>query len=147
MSALPQVDLDSVYLEEPEDILIEKIAQRRQELGDDLLILGHHYQQEAVFRFADPVGASRAVVDAGWRSHDEQVGKSGKTVCPELYIACGISGAIHHVLGMNTAKVVVAINNAPDALVFQKADFGLVGDALQVLPALTQAWRGRGATR
>jgi electron transfer flavoprotein alpha subunit len=85
------------------------------------------------------VGASRAVVDAGWRPHDEQVGKSGKTICPELYIACGISGAIHHVLGMNTAKVVVAVNTDPDAPIFENADFGLVGDALQVLPALTRA--------
>ncbi len=85
------------------------------------------------------VGASRAVVDAGWRPHDEQVGKSGKTICPQLYIACGISGAIHHVLGMNTSKVVVAINTDPEALIFKNADFGLVGDALKVLPALTRA--------
>jgi electron transfer flavoprotein alpha subunit len=85
------------------------------------------------------VGASRAVVDAGWRPHDEQVGKSGKTICPELYIACGISGAIHHVLGMNTAKVVVAINTDAEALIFKSADYGLVGDALKVLPALTRA--------
>jgi electron transfer flavoprotein alpha subunit len=84
------------------------------------------------------VGASRSVVDAGMRPHDEQVGKSGKTISPELYVACGISGAIHHVLGMNASGVVVAINNDPDAPIFRHADFGLVGDALQVLPALTK---------
>ena len=87
------------------------------------------------------VGASRSVVDAGWRPHDDQVGKSGKTISPELYIACGISGAIHHVLGMNSAKTVVAINTDPDALIFQNADLGIVGDATEVLPALTQAIR------
>jgi electron transfer flavoprotein alpha subunit len=85
------------------------------------------------------VGASRAVVDAGWRPHDEQVGKSGRTISPELYLAFGISGAIHHVLGMNTSKVVVAVNTDPEAPIFQNADFGLAGDALQVLPALTEA--------
>lgn len=85
------------------------------------------------------VGASRAVVDAGWRPHDEQVGKSGRTISPELYIAFGVSGAIHHVLGMNTSKVVAAVNTDPDAPIFQNADFGLAGDALQVVPALTEA--------
>jgi len=85
------------------------------------------------------VGASRSVVDAGWRPHDEQVGKSGQTVSPELYIAAGISGAIHHVLGMNTSKLVVAINKDPSALIFENADLGIVGDALEVLPALTEA--------
>lgn len=85
------------------------------------------------------VGVSRAVVDSGWRPHDEQVGKSGKTISPELYIACGISGAIHHVLGMNTSKVVAAINKDPEALIFKNADYGLVGDVLEVIPALTEA--------
>jgi electron transfer flavoprotein alpha subunit len=88
------------------------------------------------------VGASRAVVDSGWRPHDEQVGKSGKTISPELYLVFGVSGAIHHVLGMNTAKVVAAVNTDPEALIFQHADFGLVGDALAVIPALTEALKG-----
>ncbi len=89
------------------------------------------------------VAASRAVVDSGWRPHDDQVGKSGKTVAPELYFACGISGAIHHTLGMNTAKVVVAINTDPDATIFQHADFGLVGDVLEVVPALNESLQTR----
>ena len=87
------------------------------------------------------VGASRALVDAGFRPHSEQVGKSGKTISPELYVACGISGAIHHTLGMNTSKVVVAINSDPEALIFKSADFGIVGDGAQVVPALAAAIR------
>jgi len=87
------------------------------------------------------VGASRAVVDSGWRPYDEQVGKSGKTVSPELYIAAGISGAIHHVLGINTSKVVVAINTDPEALIFKNANFGIVGDATQVVPEIIKAVR------
>jgi electron transfer flavoprotein alpha subunit len=87
------------------------------------------------------VGASRALVDAGFRPHAEQVGKSGKTISPELYVACGISGAIHHTLGMNTSKVVVAINSDPEALIFKSADFGIVGDGAQVVPALAAAIR------
>jgi electron transfer flavoprotein alpha subunit len=84
------------------------------------------------------VGASRAVVDAGWRPHADQVGKSGKTVSPRLYVALGISGAVHHVMGMDTAKVVVAINRDPAAPIFKAADYGLVGDVLQVVPALVE---------
>ena len=90
------------------------------------------------------VGVSRAVVDAGWAEHSAQVGKSGKTVSPGLYIVAGISGAVHHTMGMDTAKVVVAINTDPRAPIFRYADYGVVGDALEVLPALTAALRAQG---
>jgi len=132
---------------------IEEKAKGKVDLAEaDIIVSGGHGMkaaenfallEELAATLDGTVGATRSVVDAKWRDYEDQVGKSGKTVSPKLYVAVGVSGAIHHIMGMGTSKVVLAVNKDSNAPIFKYADYGIVGDLFEVVPALTEVFKKR----
>lgn len=149
----PNVEKLSVDLPEPLVMVEEVIATTGGKLDvteADIIISGGrgmkgpenwHLIEKLAEAVGGATGCSRPVSDEGWRDHGEHIGQTGKTVSPTLYVACGISGAIQHLAGISSSKYIVAINKDPEAPIFKAADYGIVGDVFEVLPALTEEIR------